>query len=637
MNGNVWQVAPPVLVGPSAGGYSAFPASATDSSGKTITAWQRASQHAGNAAMLIQFSTRSTPTGSWSAPATLWDDTTTNVGVAPIGLVWMPARGAYAASWVLLAQRATYNTSGGVSLRQARLVTSPTGSAWTSGTLDPFVVSGSGVQFCFPSDLAWYDDGTDAGQLWAAAYATYSTSGGKARPVLIVSLDRGATWTHVGSPYGANTTWHPSAGTTTQVPTGLSEPTFYFTSGTAYAVHAIWRCDADNTFRTCGLTTGAAGWSTPQWSPVRAVRSSVSGKPNLIVTSDGTWHLFGRDTEKRLSDQYHYQWGWWTSSNGVDWVTRSDFTGLGRAGMYASTTTMPDGSLLVVHGDEDGPQWGPCSVYASGFTAPDDGAPDDQWTIRDIKVWDGTSGAAAPAVVIDVDGPVKGQQVWRHTATGDDGLGGYIFDPARSVPLRPLGDAMGTPPGQWWDFEVTQGQTYAYGMTRDTAEAGTAVVVPESAIWLIPLNAPDKAASLHIRESGFGIMQASVTQAVVDVPGATNSYAVDFGRSNPTLPVEAWVIGDEATAALRAALESRGPYYLSAPPLVYPADLTSPYVMAGADSWSVFLSRKRGWKVAFALTPVDRPAGSARVKLPGYPGLPSRYQDLPGSYAELGN
>lgn len=614
---------------------------ATSSAGKTVVVWTRSTSHAGDAATFAECSVRSTPTGSWSTPATVWDDATANVGGGPVGVVWMPARGVYDAAWVCMIGRTTFSGST-VTARSVLLTTSPDAVTWTPGTLDPFTASGSGVTWCYPSDLAWFDDGTDAGQLWASGYATYSASGGVARPVAVVSLDRGATWTHVGSPYGTGTQWQQNAtdGTARAVPTALSEPTFYFTSGTAYAVHMVWRCDNDYTFRSVGVVPGASGWSTPQWSSVRGVLTKVSGEPVMHVSGDGTWHLFGRDTTRRLSDQYHCAWGWWTSPDGVTWTARGDFTATGRAAMYGAVTDLPDGSMIVAHAEEDGATWGPASVAVTSFTAPVPSPGSGSWSIRDVRIWDGSMGASAPGLLIDIDGPASSAvQVWRHTVTGVDGSGAYLFDPEKSVALRPLGDAMGAPVGQWWDFEAQQGVTYAYGLSYDDAQPGTDVTLPDAGGWLIPLQDPNLSAPLVVERDGWGDMSPARTQSIVEIPGADYSFAVDFGVPRAAAWTMTTVVMDaEGRQMLLDALSMPGPCYLSMPSDHYPMALGSPYVQPGKPTWTPKGGPSQElWLVQIPLTPIARPVGSVRVHLPGFPGLPQRFKDLATSFENLGS
>lgn len=477
----VWAALSPVTIGGSsatppasgsgtdAGAYNAFPAAAVGSDGRVLALWTHSKGHAGSGASFVQGAVRSS-TGVWGSPFTVWDESSGTVGAGVCGASFMPARGSFPARWVLIGQRLTFTNSTGssVSSRVPVVYTSADASAWSDLSVAPFAgdwYDGDGdplpaASWIFPSDVLWVDDGSDAGLLFAAAYAKFP--GEVTGPLVVVSLDRGATWKHVNrGPCSALDRGSVPATAELVEPQLFVDPanptvvTVFLREDTS---HTMWRVDFTD---ITSLASPSLRWVLTAQTPVSPVIQGVSGLPVVHRDSEGGWHAFLRDVSKPRGDATHYPWTWRTSVDGVQWVDLGDFTGTSRSAMYAAVVDLPDGSMLVVHASEDGAAWGPASVYASHLVIVATSA-----SVR----YDGV-----PRIVVSTTIPGAVTRV--HT---DPDTGRVVREPVR------LSAGGGT---VWTDFEAPQGVPVTY-------ETPSGVTDPvrlrdSEGVWLIHPTRPD--------------------------------------------------------------------------------------------------------------------------------------------------
>lgn len=433
--------------------YNAFPSAAAHTDGRILVTWQHSRSHVGTGSTFLQGRIRSAA-GQWSAPFTVWDDPSATVGVGGATVTFMPARGSYQAKWLLLGQASTFSsaTSSSITARAPKVRTSPDGTTWTALAANPF--AGSGATSVFPSSVLWVDDGSDDGNLFAAAYV--ASPGSRWQPVVSVSRDRGATWTYLGNPYVSR----GSIPATTDVVEPVLTPDPASPGGVL-----VWlREDTTHTLWQGGLSdlTGMVSPGSPAWTSVgrpdspRPVLQGVSGLPVVHQAADGSWHAFVRDWSRRRGDATHAPWVWWTSPDGAQWVSNGDFTGQGRAAMYAGVADLPDGSMLVVHASEDSTVWGPASVYGTRLVQVQCSA--------DVRY-----DAGPPRVVVSTSLPGQPTRTYTDPVTGE-----YVVEPVR------LSAGGGT---VWTDYEVPQGVPVTYETPSGVTDP---VVVREvEGLWII--------------------------------------------------------------------------------------------------------------------------------------------------------
>lgn len=499
------------------GAYNAFPAVAAHTDGSLLALWQHAKDHAGGGNGFVQGAFRSVA-GVWGAPFTVWDDPSPTAAVGGISLTFMPARGSFPARWCLIGQAVTFSssTSTTVTSRTSKVRTSADGVSWADVGGNPFAgdwYDGGGLplaapNWVFPSDILWVDDGTDAGCLFACAYASFP--GERQGPLVVVSLNRGASWKHVN--WGPDTALDRGSVPATA---NLVEPQLLAdTAAPGSVIHVYLREDTSSTMWTLALTDWSAAWgSTLRWavsvvSPATAVITGVSGLPVVHRDASGGLHAFLRTTARSFGDATHYPWAWFTSTDGVSWLNQGDFTGTGRAAMYAAAANLPDGSFVLVHASEDGARWGPASVYSSTFT---------QIQCSAVVRYDGV-----PRVEVRTSIPSPVFRVWT------DAAGNSRRDQVR---INAGNSTM------WIDYEVLPGVPVTYDTRSGTTDPVR--IRGGEGLWLIHPVRPALSMQVTVREQGDVGNDLDLNEVSV------------MGRANPVTVGAAVRGGDKFTLTVR--------------------------------------------------------------------------------------
>lgn len=565
--------------GTDSGAYNAFPLAAAHADGRVLCLWTHSRGHSGTGASFAQGSIRS-GAGVWGAPFTAWDDASATVGVSPGGLTFMPARGSFPARWALVGQSMTFSssTSSSVTARAVKVRTSTDGTSWADLGVNPWAgawyddpdtpVAPSWV---IPTDLLWVDDGTDGGNLFAAGYASWP--GHPWEAVVAVSRDRGASWTYLGFPYLSR----PSA----LGSTSISEPRLVADPDTPGAVLVFVRDDDHKVMWRGGLVdntrlASSSGYWIITGRPQTLVQvlQGVSGLPVVHRDSTGGWHAFVRDTAKQRGDLFHCPWNWFTSTDGVQWVSQGDFTGTGRSAMYAAATNLPDGSFLLVHASEDGAAYGPSSVYASIFT---------QIQCSAVVKYD-----AVPRVEVRSSLPAPVMRVW----TDADGN-----EQREQVRINAGNSTM------WIDYEAPRGVALTYVTKAGTTDP---VRVRETeGLWLIHPVRPALSMQVTVREQGDVTNDLDLNE--VSVMGRANPVTVSGavrGGDKFTLTVRTET--DQDARALTRLLKDGAPLFLGGRrSYMLPA-----WVRIGSTSqnrlWQWDGEQRRVWELP--CTEIDRPS-----------------------------